>query len=98
MVTKQQAIAEIEAHVEECGHAQYGWYVGITKDPRGRLFGDHGVSEKNGAWIYRETSSAGVARDVETYFLAKGFQGGEGGGDAASVHVYAYKITASTTE
>ena len=71
------------------------WYVGITNDPKNRLFKDHGVSQ-NGAWIYRQADTTEIARDVEFFFLSQGCDGGSGGGDDDSGFVYAYKKTSST--
>ena len=96
--SKTSIIEAIEKHVGQCGNEQYGWYVGITNDASRRLFSEHGVDHDRGAWIYRTAYSAQVAREVETYFLARGFNGGTGGGDDDADIVYAYKITDSTKE
>lgn len=96
--TKSEAIAEIEAYVEDCGWGTYGWYVGITKDPADRLFKGHKVKKDGDLWIYRKVASAKIAREIEKYFLDRSYSGGGGGGDDDSVYVYAYKITISTEE
>jgi hypothetical protein len=90
--SKDQIIAEIDAYIRKGGGAYRSWYVGIASDPRERLFSDHGVKEKSDYWIYREATSATVARAVEEYFLkVKGTDGGPGGGDSGTRFVYAYK-------
>ena len=61
------------------GYGGYGWYVGVTSRPRERLFDEHKVNERSGAWIYGTAGSSRIARDVEEHFLRKGCQGGPGG-------------------
>lgn len=93
-----EIIGQIAAYVSGGGLGDYGWYVGITGDPRTRLFEQHQVNEK-GFWIYRQAMSGSDARAIERHLLTQpGFTGGSGGGDARSVYVYAYKITILTVE
>ena len=96
--TKEQVIADIEAHIRNEGGTIGTWYVGIATDARKRLFNDHNVSEAGGSWIYRQATSSDTARTVETYFHNKGAKGGPGGGDSGTDYVYAYKITSNTKE
>lgn len=97
--TKSSIIQDIDAHIQKESSGYRNWYVGITKDPKDRLFNDHRVSEPNGWWIFREAYSDTSAREVEAFFLNyKGTQGGSGGGDEQSRFVYAYRITNTTRE
>jgi hypothetical protein len=90
--TSQQIVADLVEHIEKSGVQFSIWYVGISQDPRARLFTDHRVPEKGAWWIYRQASSAGAARDIEDHFINKlGTDGGTGGGDKNSDFVYAYK-------
>lgn len=89
---------EIDNHIRSCGGGYPAWYCGIATNPRQRLFTDHNVDEKNGAWIHRDAGTDTMARKIEDYFLAKGCKGDDGGGDSSTRHVYAYKITSSTRE
>ena len=97
-MTSQQVVNEISVYVSKHGGALSGWYVGVAKAPRNRLFEGHNVAEDSGSWIYRKCVSDSVARQVEGYFLRQGFKGGDGGGSAASQYVYAYKITPYTRQ
>lgn len=87
----QEVIAEFEAYMHQFGGCYSDWYVGITADPRQRLFGDHKVKELGDAWIYRDSHNDTNARVVEIYFHRKGCDGGGGGGDYQSRYAYAYK-------
>jgi hypothetical protein len=98
VVSETQAIAEIDAHIAKCGGTNSVWYCGVASDPRKRLFIDHNVDEKNGAWIHCDCGADTAARRVEDHFLRKGCRGGGGGGDRTTRHVYAYKITGTTRE
>lgn len=83
--TRDQIIADIEAHIGNNGADFGNWYVGIAASPRDRLFNDHNVRENGDAWIFREAASSAVAREVEYFFInVKGTHGGAGGGDASS--------------
>lgn len=89
----QKLIADISNYIG----SNYGsWYIGITSDPRKRLFTDHKVDEK-GSWIYGEVDTNDLARSVEQYFLDLGCDGGPGGGDYTSKIVYAYLKTYNTS-
>ena len=96
--SETQIIADIDAHIRNCGGTYSAWYCGIASDPRQRLFTDHNVDEKNGAWIIRDCGTDTAARRVEEHFLKKGCKGGGGGGDRTTRYVYAYKITNTTRE
>jgi len=89
-------IQEIKDYIRKYGGSFPSWYIGITEDPKGRLFNEHNVSEKNGNWIYQPTSSSATARNIEQHFLGLGMDGGSGGGDYLSKAVYSYKKTSST--
>lgn len=68
------------------------WYIGIAEDVQTRLFEGHGVNKENDYWIYRECFSTDTARRVEQYFITNyKTDGGSGGGNGASLFVYAYK-------
>ncbi len=90
--TKQEIINEILGHMRLCGGNYRDWYVGISKDPRDRLFNGHCANRPIDSWIYRAASSSLAAREVEDYFVNRlGTDGGPGGGDHNSAFVYAYK-------
>jgi len=98
MATRQQIIADIDAHIKKQGGQYSSWYVGITADIEERVYGEHKVP-REGHWrIHREADSAAISRAVEKAFLDAGCKGGPGGGDDSAVWVYAYLITANTVE
>ena len=89
---KQEIIDDIKLHMQKRGGEYSDWYVGVSKNAKGRLFDDHSVKEKKDVWIYRKTSSSQTAREVKDYFVnTLRTDGGTGGGDDSSVMVYAYK-------
>ena len=94
--SKQQIIAEIDAHIDDCGGSYSDWYAGVTKDPKQRVFEDHGVVKGKDPYIWRTASSSDVAREVEQHFLDLGCDGGGGGGDEDADVVYAYKKSSRT--
>lgn len=69
-ISPQQAATEIMAHMDKEGSGYRNWCVGITGDPRTRLF-THGVREDNDWYLWRWTPTAGDARAVEDYFVNK---------------------------
>ena len=96
---KESIKVDIKAYIQKNGEAYSDWYVGIASDPRERLFNGHNVTEKGGAWIYREAENSSAAREVEAYFVnTLGTDGGSGGGDYSTKSVYAYKKTSTTKE
>ena len=97
---EQQLMEKIENYIEKNGGVfkDYGWYAGITNDAERRLFTEHKVNKKDGAWIYGTAESFAAAREVEDALLEQGCQGGRGGGNVDSRVVYAYRITFHTQE
>jgi len=95
-MTTQEIIHDFDSHMKQEGNGYRNWYVGITSDPRARLFDEHQVSETNGWWIFRTATTTDSARAVEDHFLALGCDGGPGGGDTRTRCVYAYRKTFNT--
>lgn len=93
-----KVITNFEDYIRQNGGVCGNWYVGVAADARDRLFNEHNVLEKGGAWTYQDCGTDTVARQVENHFLRLGCQGGPGGGDHRSKYVYAYKITPTTVE
>lgn len=97
--TKESIIIDIKAYIRKNRGAYSDWYVGIASDPKERLFNDHNVGERSGAWIYCEAEGSSAAREVEEYFInTLGTDGGSGGGDYSTKSVYAYKKISTTNE
>lgn len=97
MVKDKQTITnEIKNHISEGGGAYSDWYVGISKNPRERLFQDHNVDEKKDAWIIRQAESESIAREIEDYFVNTLKTDGERGGGDNPDSVYAYKKKSHT--
>jgi hypothetical protein len=79
----------------EGGHARM-WYVGVTDDPRRRLFDEHQTHYQDDAWVYRMAASENDASRVEEYFLAYGLDGGRGRRRPDTSTVYAYRKSVRT--
>lgn len=94
----QQAVVRLVKEFEEfIRHLPYHrLYVGITNQPKRRLFEEHNVSQTEGTYICRETPSEECARLIEQFFIEQGLKGGGGGGDDESVFVYIYLKTSYT--
>ncbi len=73
-------------------------YVGITNDVNRRLFAFHRVPRENHWWIYCLSDDVQTARKVEKYYLEKGMQGGDGGGNDESNIFYCYEVSEETKE
>lgn len=97
--SSNEIVNSILSYINKCSGKFYSdYYVGISNDPRKRLFAEHNVNEQNGCWIITHAKSIEHARNAETTLLNKGMKGGDGGGDNTSMHVYCYMITSSTNE
>ncbi|PRY90330.1 hypothetical protein BY457_12713 [Marinilabilia salmonicolor] len=92
--SKQEIIKEIESFMS--GNLS-SWYVGISEDPKERLKA-HGVAfePSNTSWIHIKAQDDKTSREIETYFINKGADGGDGGGDEDAKFVYAYKKNSQT--
>lgn len=90
-LTAQQAYDGIVAYITEKDGPYSQWYCGIAADWEDRLFDGHQIPSKAYQWwkVYKCVSyaSAGKAEDA---LHELGCDGGPGGGDEATVYVYAY--------
>jgi predicted GIY-YIG superfamily endonuclease len=94
----QRVYREIMAHMSNSGTPPSRWYVGITSDPRKRLFTDHNVS-KDDHYIYLDAESETTARLIEAFIINEHHTKGDlGGGDKSTTFVYAYVITNHTRQ
>lgn len=82
----------IHNKLSKCGGSYSSWYIGISQDPRYRLFTGHKVREDDD-WIIEYAFGEVDARSVEKYFINLGMNGASGGGDEDATAVYAYKKT-----
>ena len=96
VLSEHEVVQEILEHVKSRGGAYNTWYVGITKDPKDRLFHEHCVIKEKDNWCYQTTHSLNSARNAEQKLLDYGFDGGGGGGDEQTKFVYAYKKQSHT--
>ena len=99
-MVKDTLISEIQKYIDNNGGiaSGYGWYVGVTANPKRRLFREHNVDETNGPWIYGAVSSDHEARDIENHFLDRGCKGSPSGGGSNAIFVYTYRINLHTRE
>jgi hypothetical protein len=72
------------------------WYIGVTHDPRQRLFDEHQVHYQDDAWIYRTATSEGEALHVQAYFLEFGLIEVRGYLRSGSRMIYAYRKSINT--
>jgi PAS domain S-box-containing protein len=80
---------------KEGGHPQT-WCVGVTNDPRRRLFDEHQVHYQNDAWIYRTAASESEALHIQAFFLEFGLNEVKGYRRSGHRMVYAYRKSIST--
>jgi hypothetical protein len=79
----------------EGGHPKT-WCVGVTNDPRHRLFNEHQVHYQDDAWIYRTATSESEALHVQAYFTEFGLSEIGRSGSSGSRMVYAYRKSINT--
>jgi hypothetical protein len=92
MKSAVQIVNEIMQYMQQSGSTARDWYVGITNDAKRRLFGEHGVQERNDPWIFRTALNDSQARIAEDHFINRvGTDGGTGGGGSDCTVVYAYR-------
>jgi hypothetical protein len=88
----QEIISDIKNYIDERGADYAKWYVGICADPYGNDFIT--CKMRSLYWMYVETGSSQIARDVAIHFVTSlGADGNVGGSptDNVSTIVYVYK-------
>lgn len=93
---RSEIIADLEAHVGKFGGDYSEWYVGVTANPKERLFTQHRLRSSGDAWIARRAMDDLQAAEVQEYF--KSVRKTQGGvkGTLQDVFVYAYKRKSHT--
>lgn len=98
-MTVQELASQFISFINEYGHIPSKWYVGITSDPKRRLFIEHQVSPTSGIFKYADASTVDNARLIEKFLIDKmKIKGGSGGGDSTTTWVYVYMITPLTLQ
>ena len=88
----QVAYDRIVAYIKEKGGAYPQWYCGIAADWEDRLFNGHKIPNRAYEWwiVPPKCFSNAAAREAEDALHKIGCDGAPGGGDEATVYVYAY--------
>jgi hypothetical protein len=98
----QEIISDIKNYMDERGANYAEWYVGICADPYGN---DFATRKKHSMyWMYVESGSPQIARDVATHFVSSlGTDGDVGNPATANVSTIVYvcrkaaQVTGKTT-
>jgi hypothetical protein len=98
MYAEQKLTHLVALHMSQYGGNYQEWYVGVSADPKGSLFNDHGVIEAEDPWISRRCISNVAARTIERYFVKKGCKGGQADEDTSALYLYAYMIRPHTRQ
>jgi hypothetical protein len=77
--------------IQKEGGQPQTWCVGVTNDPRRRLFDEHQVHYQNDAWVYRTAASESEAILIQAFFLAFGLNEVRGDIRSGRRMVYAYR-------
>ena len=88
----QQIIKDMDQHIQQGGGSYEKWYVGVTNEPKGQLFEEHGIHQRGDSWIYKRAFTGSSARSVGAHFIKTlGTDGRTRGSGGRSIYVYAYK-------
>lgn len=67
----KQIVSRIRGHIRKRGGVFAKWFVGVSKEPRSRLFVNHAVRKKGDYWILVRAESSVVAQRVKSFLVAK---------------------------
>lgn len=90
MINNETIVHEFDQFILRFGGIYRNFYVGITDKPMSRIHDEHEIGQAI-PYVFKVTGNSEAARLIERYFIDKGCDSGKGGGDEASVYVYAYK-------
>ncbi len=93
---RSEIIADLEVHVAKFGGDYSEWYVGVTANPKERLFTQHRLRSTGDAWIARRALDDLQAAEVQEYFKSVRKTQGGSKGTLQDIFVYAYKRKAHT--
>ena len=88
-------IDDIKSYIQKNGGGYNAWYVGISEDVQDILLNIHKINSN--FWMYKDTESPQIAREVVNYFLTTlGTDGDMGGGDSSGYMIYVYRKSVHT--
>lgn len=97
--TTETIINDIEMHISTCQGKYYSeFFVGITHDPRGRLFTEHHVDELTDCWSYHRAIDVDSAIEAKKQMRDKGMKGSDENENDYNIYVYCYHMTTKTIE
>lgn len=89
---RSEVIHEIEDHITKNGGSFDEWVIGMTDNPKTRLFGQHKLREKGDGWICRRTFDGGQAFEIVEYFrTVRQLMSVSPSANDDAVYVYAYR-------
>jgi hypothetical protein len=91
-------VEEVREYLELCEPDPAAWYVGISAEPKERLFGFHRVRESFDNWLFRTASAPLVAREVRLHLMGLGMTSQRGSIEPGARTVYLYRRTSHTRE
>jgi hypothetical protein len=90
-------VGRIRRHIKRRGGVYSAWVVGISSEPKARMFMKHGVRKAGDAWILVRAETHEVARRVRLYLTKKlSLVRGSGLKDPKADFVYAYRKSPNT--
>jgi hypothetical protein len=92
-------IQEIEQYITNFGGHYPDWYVGISSNPKNRLFQDHHVHVEDDLWIHKLANSLDDVKKIKDHFHnIRHADGPREGGNNTTLYIYAYKKTKNTRQ
>lgn len=96
VVTTHKIFDEIKSYINKKGEPYSSWYVGTADDAFNSLFVQHGVSEKQDFWMYKQCPDSRVAKHIKMTLLKLGCEGWAYGWADSCVYVYVYLKSSNT--
>ena len=91
ILSVQQIKYDILAHIKGFGGRYEDWYVGISEHPRKALFDEHGVSESQGVWLYKQALTSQAAKTVQDFFVKLNVDRSLNCSSTIASYIYIYK-------
>lgn len=94
-----QIYKNFEVFVKSNDCCQAEWFVGITSNPKRKIFEEHKVSELDGVFMFNNTKSPSEAIELRNQLLEKlGLKGKKDYDGNYQTWVYVYQITNRTNQ
>jgi hypothetical protein len=89
--SQDQIISDVQKYVNHCGGQYPSWFLGVTDNPKDKLFNEHCVDMKKDHWLFAFAMNPDSAKQILARFKELGAEVNDNALSPRARAVYAFK-------